>query len=99
MSQKGRIILKEYFKAEKIPSEGNFADLVDSAINKTDDQISIQTVKEENKQARFFGIGSNHPQSPLSIRNRMEKEKLVGFENRKGEEEWHIDINPEGEAD
>jgi len=96
MSQKGRVILKEYFKTEKIPSETNFSDLVDSVINKTDDQLFIQTVTESSKQARYFGIGSSHPQSPLSIRNRTETEKLVGFENNLGEEQWHIDINPDG---
>jgi hypothetical protein len=96
MSQKGRVTLTEYFEAGKIPTEGNFADLIDSSLNKTDDQIFVKPVSENEKNGRNIGIGTTDPQSPLSIRNRIENEKLLGFENTGGEEEWNIAINPAG---
>ncbi|NOQ74239.1 MAG: hypothetical protein GQ574_19680 [Crocinitomix sp.] len=92
---KGRVTLKEYFESDKMPTEGDFADLVDSSLNKTDDQLFIKAEGDEDNPARFLGIGSVDPESPLSIRNRANGDKLIGFEDTGGDEEWHISINPE----
>ncbi len=95
---KGRVTLKEYFEADKIPREGHFADLIDAGLNKIDDQLFVNIQGEAENSARFLGIGSTDPQSPLSIRNRTGDAKLIGFENSGGSEEWHISINPDGIA-
>ena len=92
---KGRVTLKEYFEADKMPTEGNFADLVDSALNKTDDQLFINVKGEGENTARFIGVGSTDPNSPLSIQNRTGDSKLIGLESNSGSEEWNISINPE----
>ncbi|MFT5819270.1 MAG: hypothetical protein ACI8ZM_000493 [Crocinitomix sp.] len=92
---KGRVSLKEYFEADKMPSEGDFEDLIDSSLNKTDDQLFIKAEGDEDNAARFLGIGTTDPKSPLSIRNRTNGHKLIGFEDVGGDEEWHISINPE----
>jgi hypothetical protein len=93
---KGRITLKEYFEAEKMPTEGEFNDLINSSLNKKDDQLFISPKGEGGNAARFLGIGSSDPESPLSIRNRTGDEKLIGLENSGGEEKWNIAINPIG---
>lgn len=93
---KGRVTLKEYFEADKIPREGHFADLIDSGLNKTDDQLFISIKGEGEDSARFLGIGSTDPQSPLSVRNRTGGAKLIGLENDAGSEQWHLSINPSG---
>lgn len=95
---KGRVILKAYFEADKMPREGHFGDLIDSGLNKTDDQLFISVEGEGENSARFLGIGSTDPQSPLSIRNRTGDAKLIGFEDTGGSEEWHVSINPDGIA-
>ena len=93
---KGRVTLKEYFEADKMPREGHFADLIDSSLNKTDDQLFINIEGEGENSARFLGIGSTDPQSPLSIRNRTGDAKRIGLEDTGGSEEWHISVNPPG---
>ncbi|MFT5819271.1 MAG: hypothetical protein ACI8ZM_000494 [Crocinitomix sp.] len=92
---KGRVILKEYFESDKMPTEGDFEDLVDSSLNKTDDQLFIKAEGDEDNPARFLGIGSVDPKSPLSICNKTGDSKRIGFEDAGGDEEWHISINPE----
>jgi len=95
MSQKSRVVLKFKFEAGRTPTEKDFADTLDSGINKIDDQISVQPVGEGEKIAKYIGIGSADPGSPLSIKNNTNAPNLIGFEDNAGNEKWQIEINPE----
>ncbi len=95
MSQKSKIVLKTKFEAGQIPTEEDFGDLLDSSINKVDDQVAIRNVGRGLTAARYVGIGSVDPESPLSIRNRGKKQNLLGFEDADGNEKWQIQIDPE----
>ena len=64
---KGRVTLKEYFESEKMPTEGNFEDLIDASLNKIDDQLFVKAEGDDENPARFLGIGSVDPESPLSF--------------------------------
>lgn len=95
----GRAHLKAYFETDKMPTEDHFAELIDSGLNRTDDQLSVTDAGTGENSARFLGIGSVNPQSPLSVRNRTGDAKLVGLEDAAGDEAWHISVNPPGGND
>ena len=94
MSQKSRVVLKTKFEAGRIPTEKDFGDVLDSTVNKTDDHISVRSIDDGDQPARYVGFGSVAPESPVSIRNRSGSDHLLGLENKDGEEEWRIEINP-----
>jgi len=94
MSQKSRVILKTKFEAGRLPTEKDFGDVLDSTVNKTDDQIFVRSIDDGDQPARYIGIGSVTPESPVSIRNRSGNDQLLGLENNFGEEEWRVEINP-----
>ncbi len=95
MSEKSKIVLKTKFEAGQIPTEEDFGDLLDSSINKVDDQVAIRNIGRGKNAARYVGIGSVDPESPLSVRNRGKKQNLIGFEDVEGNEKWQIEIDPE----
>lgn len=93
MSKKSRITLKEYFKAGEMPTEGDFGDLIDSSLNKVDDQISVITKND----ARYLGVGTPTPNAPLSIRTSGNQRKAISLEDPDGSPSWHIHLNSSGE--
>ncbi len=95
MGEKSKIVLKTKFEAGQIPTEDDFGDVLDSSINKVDDQVSVRNIGRGPTAARYLGVGSVDPESPLSVRNRGKKQNLVGFEDADGNEKWQIQIDPE----
>ena len=59
MEDKSRHILKTYFESGDTPTSKQFGDLIDSSLNKSDDQISVQNSN--------LGLGTATPQSKLDI--------------------------------
>ncbi len=94
MSEKSRATLKEKFKRGSTPTEEDFEEVLDSSINKIDDQISVLNKGKGITAARYIGIGSDEPTAPLSVRNKSEKPNLVSFEDKSGKEKWRIEIDP-----
>ena len=63
MEEQKRSILKEYFKTGLKPTENQFVQLIDSAVNKIDDGISIDM--------QNVGIGSSNPKNKLDVSGNM----------------------------
>ncbi len=59
--------MKEYFEAGKIPTEDQFADLIDSSLNKSDDQVYVKTVGSGKELKKQLGIGEANPDARLHI--------------------------------
>lgn len=92
MSLKGRPTLKEYFEAGKLPSQNEFADLIESHLNQNDDQLYIKTT-EGPEPTKYLGVGAVNPTSRLTVKAHGEDEKLISFESPGGIERWKIGQN------
>jgi cytoskeletal protein CcmA (bactofilin family) len=70
MPNKNRADLKSYFVKNAIPTEGNFADLVDSQLNQTDDGVfkapgePLAVVAASGDQKRALRLYGNYPANP-----------------------------------
>lgn len=91
MSQKGRITLKEYFEAGKLPNHKEFSDLIDSHLNQNDDQLYIKTTADGT--AKYLGVGAPNPTGRLTVQAHGDEEDLISFENPGGQERWKISQN------
>lgn len=60
MSKQTRMVLKQYFQTNKIPTQDQFADLIDSFINKSDENISIPANGN-------FGLGVQNPTANFNL--------------------------------
>lgn len=60
MSEQSRTTLKSYFQTGSVPSQANFGDLIDSFINETDDQVSVDSKHN-------MGLGFTLPPARLAI--------------------------------
>jgi hypothetical protein len=64
MTKRNRESLRQYFLTGKAPTEGQFADLIDSAINQLDDSVTT------DRHGRV-GIGAPAPSANLTVRGRL----------------------------
>ncbi|WP_202704032.1 hypothetical protein [Flavobacterium sp. UGB4466] len=62
MSQQARNTLKGYFQTGKVPSQANFGDFIDSGINKSSDQVYVDS-------SQNVGLGFNLPPARLAVTN------------------------------
>lgn len=62
MSQQKRLVLKGYFQTGKVPSQAEFADLIDSFIDAADDQVHVDSVQN-------VGLGLAQPPARLAIKS------------------------------
>lgn len=95
MSKTSRNDLKDYFLTGSAPTQGQFANLIESSLNALDDKLTVVSVGTE----RHFGIGTDDPQSPLSVKANDSTQALVSFEIDKDHRTWdikHIDSNEGG---
>lgn len=60
MSGQSRSTLKNYFLTGNVPTQSNFADLIDSFINEADDQVYVDTTHN-------MGLGITQPPARLAI--------------------------------
>ena len=77
MAQKTRATLKEYFESGKIPTEGNFSDLIDSSINIDDDEIHVRTMGQ-GTQEKYIGVGTSVPGEKLEVAGNVKAEEFKG---------------------
>ncbi len=77
MSQKSRSVLKEYFEAGKIPTEDQCSDLIDSSLNKLDDQVYVKTVGSGKGAKKRLGVGEANPDARLHVSGDLKLENGV----------------------
>ncbi|MEL6538696.1 MAG: hypothetical protein AAFQ98_24975, partial [Bacteroidota bacterium] len=70
MNEKTRSILKNYLLTGKKPTQQQFAELVDSMVNKLDDELTITIAKR-------FGIHTPDPQGQLHVTTSAQLPALV----------------------
>lgn len=71
MSQKSRTILDSYFQTGSIPSQQNFADLIDSFINEQDDDVHVDSNQN-------VGVGTSIPSEKLDVVGNVKALKFIG---------------------
>ena len=64
MAKQNRETLKQYFQTGNLPTQAQFADLLDSALNQTDDSITCDADGQ-------IGVGSPTPAANLNVRGRL----------------------------
>ncbi|TND08166.1 MAG: hypothetical protein FD123_2560 [Bacteroidetes bacterium] len=89
MAELTRDQLKAFFETGDIPTEDQFADLIDSYIHKLDDGVSIFVTPTGKR----FGIGTTTPESPLGIQAEGD-DRVISMTSADGLSEWHITLNP-----
>jgi hypothetical protein len=66
-----RDILKSFFQIGDVPTDVQFADLIDSYVHKTDDGVTVYDLTDPapdpNNPAKRFGVGVTIPESRLSV--------------------------------
>jgi len=70
MNEKDRTTLKSYFETGDRPTEDQFSQLIDSFINKVDDNVHISETKD-------VGIGIDDPQAKLHVNGSLRLESGV----------------------
>lgn len=94
MSIESRVILKGYFQIGNTPTEQQFANLIDSYPNFSDDGITVYKVPSSDED--LFGIGVAQPVSRLGIKAYGSTEGVLDFYNSLTPpvRKWTIDLLP-----
>lgn len=66
-----RTLLKSYFQIGDVPTDVQFANLIDSYVHKTDDGVTVYDLTDPapdpNNPSKRFGVGVTIPESRLSV--------------------------------
>src|ERR1041385_1519250 len=95
MPQRHRDYLYEKFENGKIPTQEDFDDSFDSALNLLDDGVTIQKTDTPTGQKKHVGINNPAPDCLLSIKgDELNVDEMICFESTDGSQEWNINLNP-----
>ena len=83
MAQKTRDELKGFFQSGKIPTEGNFADLIDSAISQTEDALVTENdiglgIRSKSEDELILGFYKYGEDDPAWITSLFDSDKQAG---------------------
>lgn len=94
MSEQTREQLKKYFETGDIPTQEQFASLIDSYIHKLDDNVTIY----QGPTGKRFGVGTTEPKSPVGIQAES-ADSAISMTSFDGTSEWHLAMkaSPGGE--
>jgi len=89
MAEETREQLKKYFETGDIPTQEEFANLIDSFIHAFEDGLKIYIAPDDTKR---LGIGWDEPESPLGIQATGDDlaVSILGTDGTR----WHISLNP-----
>ena len=87
-----RNILYSFFETGDIPTQEEFADLINSYVHRREDGVFIFKPDEETKR---FGIGLSQPAYRLGIKGEGETEKLISLHDLNDNHKWSVNLNPE----
>ncbi len=96
MAEKTRNELYEYFQTGDIPTESQFADLIDSYLQISGED-GVHTFKPDSDTKRI-GIGLSTPSAPLGIKSQGTSEDWLGLHDQTADEtlQWMINRAPDG---
>jgi hypothetical protein len=85
--KKSRSTLKEYFQKGAIPTESNYADLIDSMLNQEEDNVfnppndplSIKAVGEDESLINFYRVGKGEEQLAWQIKQNPDHKPGLSF--------------------
>ena len=87
--KKNRATLKEYFRKGAIPSESNFADLIDSMLNQEEDAISklpndplrVTAVGEDEALLNFYRVEQNQEKLTWQLKQKSSGKTGLSFQD------------------
>jgi hypothetical protein len=91
MPIKSRTYLKSKFDNGDIPTQDDFADIIDSYIHEEEDGITIYNAPDLTVRV---GIGIDTPESPLGILGTGEDQTMISFHKPDGSSVWSLNQNP-----
>lgn len=97
MAIESRDILKTYFETGNIPTEQDFANLIDSYIHRIDDGVYIFDVPASTDKR--FGVGIQQPVYPLGIKASGATQALISLHDLNNAARWLINMMPSGAVD
>ena len=83
--------LYSFFETGDIPTQEEFADLIDSYVHQVEDGVYVYRPDSAIKR---FGIGVAEPASRLGIAAEGAAEKLISLYTSGGINKWSVDLNP-----
>lgn len=94
MSEQNRDYLYTKFENGDIPDAQDFKDMIDSALNLTDDGLTSYKITVDSILRKRFGIGDTAPGGPLGIKGEDGADKMIYFTSNDAEQVWNINLNP-----
>jgi len=83
--------LYSFFETGDIPTQEEFADLIDSYIHREEDGVFVFKPTETVKR---FGVGITQPLYRLGIAAEGDLEKLISLHDVNGKHRWSLNMNP-----
>lgn len=83
--------LYSFFETGDIPTQEEFADLIDSYVHQKEDGVSVYKPDAENKR---FGVGVLQPPYRLGVRAEGDIQKLISLHDIEDTHRWSINLNP-----
>lgn len=83
--------LYSFFETGDIPTQEQFADLIDSYVHREEDGVFVYKPSNDIKR---FGIGLNQPPYRLGVAAEGDTQKLISLHDADGNHQWSINLNP-----
>ncbi|HTL83244.1 MAG TPA: hypothetical protein VL651_16130 [Bacteroidia bacterium] len=90
MSEQSRSYLYSKFLDGEIPTEQDFKDVIDSALNYHDDGLTHTPDDPKN----YFGFNDTNPSCIVSIKGQDENDEMICFKSHDDSMQWNINLNP-----
>ena len=84
--------LYSFFETGDIPTQEEFADLIDSYVHRIEDGVFIF---EPGEGIKRFGIGLAQPAYRLGVKAEGETEQLISLHDLSEAHKWSVNLNPE----
>lgn len=83
--------LYSFFETGDIPTQEEFADLIDSYIHREEDGVFIYKLEDTIKR---FGVGIAQPPYRLGVAAEGETQKLISLHDDEGVHKWSVNMDP-----
>lgn len=83
--------LYSFFETGDIPTQEQFADLIDSYVHREEDGVFVFKPSDSIKR---FGIGLSQPPYRLGIVAEGDTQKLISLHDPDGSHQWSLNLNP-----